>query len=403
MSYIGNSPVVQATRTVTELTATAGQTVFNANGGYTVGFLDVYLNGAQLQSADFTATNGTSVTLSSACTAGDAVRLEAWGTFSLASIPAVTPAAVSDQVNTSTGAFNPPKGTTAQRPVTPELGATRWNSTTNKLEVYTGGTSLWVNVASQATSYTVNYLVVAGGGGGGNAVSGTNSGGGGGAGGLLTGSFTTTSGTVYTATIGAGGSSNATNGNNSTLAGSGLTTVACIGGGAGGVGAGGSNGSAGGSGGGANGSSNSTNFYGGAGTAGQGNKGGDCALWGGASGGGAGEAGFSGSSGTYRGGNGLASSITGSSVYYAGGGAMNSGASSLGGGGAGVSGTGNGQANTGGGGGAYNSGSGSGGSGVVILSVPTTQYTGIVTGSPTVTTAGSNTVITFTSSGTYTA
>jgi hypothetical protein len=46
---------------------------------------------------------------------------------------------------------------------------------------------------------------------------------------------------------------------------------------------------------------------------------------------------------------------------------------------------------------------GAGGSGVVILSVPTTKYTGTTTGSPTVTTSGSNTILTYTSSGTYTA
>jgi hypothetical protein len=39
------------------------------------------------------------------------------------------------------------------------------------------------------------------------------------------------------------------------------------------------------------------------------------------------------------------------------------------------------------------------------LSVPTSRYTGLVTGSPTVTTSGSNTIITFTTvgTGTYTA
>jgi hypothetical protein len=39
------------------------------------------------------------------------------------------------------------------------------------------------------------------------------------------------------------------------------------------------------------------------------------------------------------------------------------------------------------------------------LSVPTSNYTGTVTGSPTVTSSGSNTIITFTTvgSGTYTA
>lgn len=84
MSYIGNEPIVSATRTVTETTASAGQTTFTANGGYTVGFIDVIVNGSNLQTTDFTASNGTTVTLSSACAAGDDVRLVAWGTFNAA-------------------------------------------------------------------------------------------------------------------------------------------------------------------------------------------------------------------------------------------------------------------------------------------------------------------------------
>jgi hypothetical protein len=70
--------------------------------------------------------------------------------------------------------------------------------------------------------------------------------------------------------------------------------------------------------------------------------------------------------------------------------------------GAGTSGT----ANTGGGGGGGNStgnAGGNGGSGVVILSVPTANYSGTTTGSPTVTTSGSNTIMKFTVSGSYTA
>jgi hypothetical protein len=64
-----------------------------------------------------------------------------------------------------------------------------------------------------------------------------------------------------------------------------------------------------------------------------------------------------------------------------------------------------GTANTGGGGGGtINSGAGgNGGSGVVILSVPTVAYSGTTTGSPTITISGSNTILQFTSSGSYTA
>lgn len=86
MSYIGNEPIVSATRTTTEIVATANQTVFTANGGYTPGYLDVYVNGAQMQSSDFTATNGSSVTLAQACFAGDDIKLVAWGVFNATNV-----------------------------------------------------------------------------------------------------------------------------------------------------------------------------------------------------------------------------------------------------------------------------------------------------------------------------
>jgi hypothetical protein len=59
----------------------------------------------------------------------------------------------------------------------------------------------------------------------------------------------------------------------------------------------------------------------------------------------------------------------------------------------------NGAANTGNGG----TRSGSGGSGVVILRMATANYSGTTTGSPTVTTSGSDTILTFNASGSYTA
>jgi hypothetical protein len=76
--HLGVQPdtVVQPSyRTITEFTATAGQTTFSP-ASYTAGYIDVYRNGVKLGSADFTATNGTSVVLANACTAGDYVRFE---------------------------------------------------------------------------------------------------------------------------------------------------------------------------------------------------------------------------------------------------------------------------------------------------------------------------------------
>lgn len=68
-------------------TATAGQTTFAIT--YDVGFVDVYLNGLKLQAAsEFTATNGTSIVLTSPATAGDVVDIVAYGVFSVADIDA---------------------------------------------------------------------------------------------------------------------------------------------------------------------------------------------------------------------------------------------------------------------------------------------------------------------------
>jgi hypothetical protein len=66
-----------AYRTVTNFTATAGQTSFSVPS-YTVGYIDVYRNGVRLVSTDFTATTGTTVVLNNACTVGDAVVTESF-------------------------------------------------------------------------------------------------------------------------------------------------------------------------------------------------------------------------------------------------------------------------------------------------------------------------------------
>jgi hypothetical protein len=327
----------------------------------------------------------------------------------------LTPTAVSDQANTSTGYFDIPAGTTAQRPGTPVLGALRLNTTFNFVEVWNG--SAWVAVGDQASSYAVESITIAGGGGGGA----RDSGGGGGAGGLLyTASTTLTTSTAYTVTVGAGGAgrpSASGNGHGTSGSNSVFGALTAIGGGGGGGNASGTAPS-GGSGGGGSGEQGNA---GGAGTSGQGNVGGTGQLSPRISGGGggAGAGGNDGSNTNGKGGNGLntystwaTATSTGASGYYAGGGGGSSesaggvvGAGGLGGGGAGNVGSGNtgvaGTTNTGGGGGGAGTlaSGGAGGSGIVII-----RYAGSQRGTGgTIVTTGGFTYHTFTSSGTYTA
>ena len=57
----------------TSFTATGGQTTFVVS--YTVGVIEVYVNGVLLNGADYTATTGTDVVLATACSAGDIVEV----------------------------------------------------------------------------------------------------------------------------------------------------------------------------------------------------------------------------------------------------------------------------------------------------------------------------------------
>ena len=67
-------------RTNQTFTASAGQTTFSFS--YTVGFLDVFVNGVKLSTSEFTATNGSSVVLAVGCFVGDIVELISYYTVS---------------------------------------------------------------------------------------------------------------------------------------------------------------------------------------------------------------------------------------------------------------------------------------------------------------------------------
>jgi hypothetical protein len=322
--------------------------------------------------------------------------------------------------------------------------------------VYVDSTQGWVSYANQnsalvQSSYSASILVVAGGGGGAGNSNDTRyarTTGGGGAGGVLTNSgFALTNGVTYAVTVGAGGAGGAgqaTNlfGTQGSVGGNSSFTASYVANGGGGGGTynainGGNGGSGGGQGNfsGTFGTSNQSSYsgwtaYGNSGGSGNNTTGFEAA----GGGGGAGAVGVNSSGNGIggAGGIGIVSSlitttqatlysvgqVVATSVYFAGGGGGGSyGNTSLGGSGGGGSGTGasnggNGSANSGGGGGGcghlnnlvngtYNGGNGGGG--VVLLSVPSAFYTGITTGSPTVVTNGSNTVMIFTTSGSYTA
>ena len=74
-----------STRTVNRYVATANQTLFPPSGtvSYTVGYIDVYINGTKLDSTEFTASNGTTVTLTTGATVDDIVELIAFSDVSI--------------------------------------------------------------------------------------------------------------------------------------------------------------------------------------------------------------------------------------------------------------------------------------------------------------------------------
>lgn len=332
------------------------------------------------------------------------------------------------------------------------VGTVWVNTSTGQMYVCKDATTdanVWINVGTGTTnilpSYSVDYLVVAGGGAGGA----SDRSGGGGAGGLKASYSTDPSGgassslsaltfnpgTVYTVTVGAGGTAGSNpgaSGSDSSLAGSDITTVSCLGGGGGnyfGVGADGGCGGGGGIYSNAGGSGTTGQGFGGGtadgsgagNNAGGGGGGGTGAVGGNSSGGGVSGAGGVGTTSTIISTAQATSASVGevdSSTLYFGGGGGGGNFSNFGGdGGLGGGGTGayngttkvgsNGAANTGGGGGGYGGSGGTGGpfdggSGVVILRMPTASYSGTTTGSPTVVTSGSDTMLIFKSSGTYT-
>jgi len=412
--YIGSKSSVISSGAAFKNTFAISTTTTSLTGvTYTVNRVNVFHNGVRLvDGTDYTATNGTSITLTSAAENGDQIVVTSQASFNIAdtytqaeanstfltptgngsqltNLPASGAASLNELTDCTVSTADPAINSNP----TSGVGHMWINKTSGEQYILTNataGSNVWTNVGDgtnasvfAATGGTVttdgdykvhtftssgtfavstissgdgevDYLIIAGGGGAGI----SNSGGGGAGGRLYLENYTGFShSTSYAITVGAGGAArtdSAGNGHGASGSNSSIASITALGGGGGGYT--GNTGLNGGSGGGGQGSS-----AGGSGTSGQGNDGGSDADGGG--GGGAGSAGSGDAAGS-----GAATSITGTSVTLAGGGAgrNSSAGTSGGGGGPNTSGT----ANTGGGGGGWTgSGSqgGSGGSGIVII------------------------------------
>jgi hypothetical protein len=393
MAYIGKSPTGTGVRQRYYFTATGGETSLSGtdDNGLTLVFsdgnyVDVSLNGiALVAGTDYNTSTANTIGGLSALSASDIVEVVVYDIFTVA-----------DTVSAANG------------------GTFSGNVTVNGTMTATSFSGDGSSLTGISAGAILGEYLVAGGGGGAGGTGGLNGGGGGGAGSVITGTIPLNSGTSYTVTVGAGGaggsSASGSSGSDSVFG-----AVIAYGGGYGGGlnNLGGNGGCGGGS------CTNSASNSRGGNSSAYGTVGGyanmSSTFQGGSGGGGANEAGADrNNTAGGTGGDGYRSLITGTSTYYGGGGGGGvdtryggglNGAGGLGGGGAAIhSTTGTaGTANTGGGGGAGNTNGGAGGSGVVILRILTSQYSGTTTGSPTVTTDGDFTVIKYTASGSYTA
>jgi len=101
-----SSVSVTGAYTRTSFTATGGQTTFSVT--YTVGYVQVYLNGVLLNASDYTASNGTSIVLATAAGAGDIVETIAFSVSSVGTASNISGGAASQlvyQTGTNTTGF----------------------------------------------------------------------------------------------------------------------------------------------------------------------------------------------------------------------------------------------------------------------------------------------------------
>ena len=153
--YIGRSPgessVVIARQ---EYTPSGVTTDFTFTSGYTVGYVDVYLNGARLiEASDFNATDGSTVSLTTAAENGDVLELVAYKAFN------------ATNVTDATGNFSVGGNLTVTGTTTLAAGSSvSYATTAFGLEGSATSTgALTVSDTTESTSSTTGALIVSGG------------------------------------------------------------------------------------------------------------------------------------------------------------------------------------------------------------------------------------------------
>lgn len=155
-SWVANGAA--ATYVRTSFTATGGQTTFTVS--YTVGYIEVYLNGVLLNGSDYTASNGTSVVLAVAAAAGDILETVAFNTVVSGTSGPITINSTAINSGTSTRLLYDNGGTVG------EIAGATSNGTTVS---FAGSSSAFasvftniaetVNIVGSAPTSTTNYYV----------------------------------------------------------------------------------------------------------------------------------------------------------------------------------------------------------------------------------------------------
>ena len=171
--------------TVTDFTATAGQTIFTVT--YTVGLVEVYRNGVKLAVADYTASTGTTIVLATGANAGDVIEVVAFGAVNTAAVisyqdfsgtgsqtvftMSVTPANSESVIVAISGVVQDPgnytvSGTTLTFSTAPPLGTNNISCRYLGLPTTTTGTGAVINATNgiiiNSQTITASYTIPVG-------------------------------------------------------------------------------------------------------------------------------------------------------------------------------------------------------------------------------------------------